>query len=429
MTATSTDRVPDKSRWIVLAVLTLIYGANFLDRQILSVLSEPIKKDLHLDDTQLGLLTGFMFAIFYTTFGIPVAWLADRVNRVKVIAAACAIWSVFCASCGLATGFVQLALARMGVGIGEAGGAPPSYSLLADYFPPKERGLAMGIFSFGVPIGIVLGSAFGGAVAAEHGWRAAFVAVAAPGFVLSLLALLVIRERRRGGADLNPDAAMAEAKVPLFESIALFFKSPILTLAAVSSGASGFVSYGILNWLPPLMMRDKGMTMADVAAWYSLALGAATAMGLFLGGWLADKWGRKDRRAYAWIPALAFLVGAPLFIAGLNVDDWRLSLALLMVPAGLASSWLAPMIAVVQNEAPACRRTVSSALLLFVLNLVGMGGGPFFVGRLSDYLSADLGKESLQAAMMGLVPFMGIAVLCLFALSVALKAPPQPKPE
>ena len=419
------DSSPSTYSWVVLLVLTLIYAFNFLDRQILTILAEPIKNDLNLSDTQLGLLSGFMFAIFYTTFGIPIAWLADRTHRVRLIAVACATWSIFCASCGLATGFVTLALSRIGVGVGEAGGAPPSYSLISDYFPPHRRALALGLFSFGVPLGTTAGAAFGGYVAATFGWRWAFPAVAAPGLILAVVLLLVVRERTRGVLDAKPDPALPEAaRLSLLESIVGFFRNRTLALTALAAGVSGFVGYGILNWLPAFLMRDKGMTLGDISAWYSLASGVSLALGLGVGGYLADQWGKKNPRAYALLPAWAFLLGVPLFAAALFAPNWALALVLVMIPNGLCIVYLAPVLAIVQNNAPASTRSVSSALLLFVLNLVGIGGGPLFVGFLSDHLVVHFGNDALQYAMLALCPFMVLAAGCHYLVSLSLKSKP-----
>ncbi|WP_371132643.1 spinster family MFS transporter, partial [Phenylobacterium sp.] len=287
----------------------MIYTFNFLDRQILSVLAEPIRKELHLSDTQLGMLTGLTFALFYTTFGIPLAWLADRVRRVWIIAVCCAVWSMFSAACGLATNFLQLALARMGVGVGEAGGNPASYSLISDYFPPERRGMALGLYQLGLPLGSTAGLAAGGWIAAEHGWRVAFFAVGAPGVFLALLLLLVVREPKRGEMDRAGHGPAADDPQPtLLHSIAAFFGDPLLRSTAVATSCSAFILYGFLNWAPAFLMRVRGMELTDIALYYSLISGAGAVAGTLGGGVLVDRLRRVSMRAYALTPALAFLL-------------------------------------------------------------------------------------------------------------------------
>lgn len=394
-------------RWLVLAILTAIYVFNFLDRQILSVLNEPIKAELRLSDAQMGALSGLAFALFYTTFAIPVAWLADRTSRIRIIALACAIWSACSAACGLAGNFTQLALARVGVGMGEAGGSPPSYSLISDYFGPRERGRALSIYSLGVALGPALGAALGGWVASRWGWRAAFVAVAAPGLLLALLAWRFVPEPRRGGLD----PKVAEVGGGLLDSFRDFIRNPALVAVAVTSGLSAFVGYAISAWTPALLMRTKGMSLSEVAAYYSVMTGLITAAGTLASGFAADWAGRRSVRAYALIPGLAYLIAAPFFVAALLAPGWRWTLACLAVPALLTNTFLAPALAVVQNAAPANRRSAYSALLLFVLNLVGLGGGPLFVGLMSDSLAPRLGADALRGALGLLVPLFLLTVV------------------
>ena len=394
-------------RYLVVTVLAVVYTFNFLDRQILSILAEPIRKDLHLSDTQLGMLTGLTFALFYTTFGIPVAWLADRARRTWIIAAACAIWSVFSAACGLAANFVQLAVARVMVGVGEAGGSPPSYSLISDYFPPTERGRGLAIYSLGVPFGSMFGSAAGGWVAANYGWRTAFFAVGLPGLLLAVLLLVLVREPKRGGLDaLAPGAEAHPPSPPLFTAIGGFFRNRTLVLTALSSGLSAFVGYATLNWAPAFLIRVKHMSLTDVALWYSLVVGLGGAVGTFGAGWLVDRLSHRSPRWYAWVPAIAFVASLPFFLGFLWVPTWRLALVFLIGPYLFVNMYLAPAITVVQNAVPPAQRTVSSAILLFILNLVGLGGGPVFVGLISDRAAAQWGERSLLVGLGALAPVL-----------------------
>jgi predicted MFS family arabinose efflux permease len=408
-------------RYLVVTILMVVYTFNFLDRQILSILAEPIRRDLHLSDTQLGVLTGLAFAIFYTGFGIPVAWLADRANRVRIIAAACAIWSLFSAACGMAGNFVQLLLCRIGVGVGEAGGSPPSYSLISDYFPPQDRGKGLAIYSLGVPFGSMVGSAAGGWIAANYGWRTAFYAVGLPGVLLALILLMVVREPKRGGLDIPADGqAEHEPTSPLAESVARFFRNRTLTITAFSSGLSAFVGYAVLTWAPPFLIRVKGMGLEEVALYYSLVLGITGAIGTFGAGWLVDRLSRADPRWYAFVPALAFAVSIPCFIGFLMAPSWPLALLCFAGPALLNNMYLAPALAVVQNAAPPAMRTVSGAILLFVLNIIGLGGGPVFVGMVSDRAAAEFGEASLQVGLAALIPVICLTIAAHWLASRAI---------
>jgi len=408
-------------RYVVVWLLVIVYTLNFLDRQLVSVLTEPIRKELKLSDTEMGMLGGLYFAAFYTFFGIPVGWLADRTKRIWIMSGACALWSAFTMGCGMASNFVTLAVMRMGVGIGEAGGSPPSYSLISDYFPPKERGTGLAIYSLGVPLGSMLGAALGGGIAAHYGWRMAFIAVGAPGVVMALVMLLVIREPKRGGLDAFAEGAEVHAPPPpLLSAVASFFSNRTLLLTAIASGLSAFVGYAGLNWNVPFLMRVKGMSLGDVAKYYSLVLGITGVIGTFAAGWIADKLGHLDRRWYAWIPALAFTLTIPFWLGMLWAPTWQLTLLFIAGPALLNNMYLAPALAVVQNAVPPARRTISGATLLFVLNLVGLGGGPVFVGRISDMAKPRWGDHSIAIGLAALIPVVAVTVLAHLAASYSI---------
>lgn len=410
--AVAAPKTATSYRYLVVWLLAVVYTLNFLDRQIVSILAEPIRKDLNLTDTQLGMLGGIAFALFYTTFGIPIGWLADRAPRVWIISAACALWSLFTALCGTATNFVQLALFRMGVGIGEAGGSPPSYSLISDYFKPEERGTALAIYSLGVPAGSMFGSALGGWIAAEHGWRMAFFVMGIPGLIMALILLLVVKEPKRGGLDaLAADGESHDKPPPIFTAIAGFFSNRTLVLTAIAAGLSAFVGYAALTWNPPFLMRVKGMSLTQVAAYYSLVLGITGMIGTFGAGWLVDKLSVKDRRWFAWVPAIAFAITIPFWIALLYAPTWQIALACIAIPALLNTCYLAPALAVVQNAVAPNRRTISGAVLLFILNLIGLGAGPVYVGRISDMAKAEYGDNSLTVGFAALIPIVGITIV------------------
>ncbi len=424
MTAASIPAAPATKgyRYLVVIVLAVVYTFNFMDRQIMSILQEPIRKELNLSDTQLGMLTGLAFALFYTTFGVLLAWAADRFKRTWIMAASCAVWSLFTALCGLATNFTQLALSRVVVGIGEAGGSPPSYSLISDYFPPKERGVGLAIYSLGVPIGSMVGAGVGGAIAAAYGWRIAFIAVGLPGLLLALVMLLLIREPKRGGLDPIAAGAVAhDPAPPMMSAIASFFANRTLVLVAISSGLSAFVGYAMLNWNPSFLMRVKGMSLAQVGAYYSLVLGITGMIGTFGSGWLVDKLSLRDRRWYAWVPAIAFVLTLPALAGLLWAPTWQIALLFLAVPSLLNNMYLAPALTVVQNAVPPARRTMSGAILLFILNLVGLGGGPLYVGYISDQAKAQYGDNSLMIGFVALFPMilLTIGAHILAAMSIA----------
>ena len=398
--------------FVVVALLSVVYTFNFLDRQLLSILSEPIRTELHLSYTQVGMLTGLTFALFYTTFGIPLAWLADRTHRVRLIATALAVWSMFSMACGMASNFVTLALARIGVGVGEAGGSPPSYSLISDYFPPKKRGMAMAIYSLGVPFGTALGSAVGAQIAAIYGWRRAFLAVGLPGVLLAVLLVIVIREPKRGRLDALADGATEHAgHVPLLESIRSFFANPTLVMTAIAAGLSAFVGYAVLNNAPAYLISNKHMSLHEIAIWWSVLNAVAGGFGTFGSGWLVDRLAHWNRAAYALVPAGAFAISVPFFLAFLQASTWQQAMLYLIVPILMGTVYLAPGIAVVQNAVAPGQRGTSSAILLFLLNLIGLGGGPLYVGLVADHFKPTHGVQALHFGLMALIPFFVVTVI------------------
>ncbi len=300
----------------------------------------------------------------------------------------------------------------MMVGIGEAGGSPPSYSLISDYFPARERGVGLAIYSLGVPLGTMMGVALGAGVAANYGWRIAFFVVGLPGLALALLMLLIVREPKRGGLDAVALGAEAHAPAPpVFTVIAAFFGNRTLLCTAIGCGISAFAGYGMLNWNAPLLMRVKGMSLKEVSLYYSLIVGLTGVCGTFASGWLADRLSQSDRRWYAWIPAIAFSISLPALAGLIWAPTWPIALMFIAIPALLNNMYLAPALAVVQNAAPTGQRTMAGAILLFVLNLVGLGGGPLFVGRVSDMAKAHYGSHSLLVGYAALGPVIVIAII------------------
>lgn len=416
--ASATGARPARGAWWVLAVLCFVYVLNFLDRQLLSILAKPIQDELGVTDSQLGLIGGLYFALFYCTLAIPVGWLADRTNRVKVLAFACGLWSAATTACGMASSYPQLVLARMTVGIGEAGGVPPSYAIISDYFPPHRRGTALGLFNLGPPIGQALGVAFGASIAAAYSWRDAFVSIGVVGIITAAIVFLFVREPVRGGLDLEPRSA---GPARFWDTCRAFFERPSLALAALASGVTQIVTYGTLGFATLFLMREKGMTLSEVAIWYALVIGLGSGLGIYVSGRLVDRLVPRFKAAYALIPAIGLSIAMPFFIGFVWAPTWPLALAFFIGPMVLNYFYLSPAVALVQQEVEPNQRVLSGALLLLVMNLMGLGLGPTYVGLMSDWFRPDHPGNSLQMAFYTLTPFYVLAVLLFFALARVLK--------
>lgn len=406
--------------YVVVWFLAIVYTMNFLDRQIVSILGKQISADLHLTKTQFGLLGGTTFALLYTTCGIGVAYLADRVSRTWVIALACAIWSVFTILCGTAQNFGQILLYRMGVGFGEAGGSPPSYSLISDYFPAEKRGAGLAIYSLGVPLGSMIGAFAGGKLALAFGWRTAFYVVGAPGLLLAVVMLLLVREPKRGGLDAVIDGEAHPPPPPLLTAVAGFFANRTLVLTAISSGLSAFCGYAGLVWNPQFLEAVKHMSEGDVAVYYALVLGITGIIGTFGAGWLVDRLGAKDRRWFAWVPAIAFALSIPSWVGLLWAPTWQLSMLFIAGLALMNNMYLAPALTVAQNAVAPARRTITGAILLFVLNLVGLGVGPVYVGWVADRAAPAHGDNALAYGYAAVIPFVVLTIIAHIAASMSI---------
>jgi predicted MFS family arabinose efflux permease len=396
-----------------LFVLTLVYAFNFLDRQILVILQEPIKVEMGLSDAQLGLLSGFSFALVYITAGIPIAYWADRSNRRNIIAAALTVWSGMTALSGLAQNYSQLLLARIGVGIGEAGGSPPSHSMISDYYPPAQRGTALAIYSTGVHLGVFLGFVAGGLIAQAYGWRIAFMAVGVPGIVLAVLLLLTVREPPRGRWE---SAAQAAYKPDLKETLATLSSFRSFRYLAIAGGLTAFVGYGNGNFAPSFMVRNHGLDMGEVGIILAIFGGGGGMVGTFLGGYLADRLGVKDRRWYLWLPAIAAALALPLGFPYLLLDDTTVVIGFLFVVTILINTYLGPLLAISHTLVPPAMRSLTSAVLFFVLNIIGLGLGPLTAGLLSDAYVPYFGEDSLRYAMLS-VAVLGSPAVLFFILA------------
>lgn len=383
-------------------MLFVVYVFNFLDRSILGILAQPIKDDLGLSDTQMGFLGGIAFAIFYTFLGIPIARLADKTVRRTLLSVCLALWSGMTVLCGFAANFTHLLLARIGVSIGEAGGSPPSHSMISDLFPEHRRATALSIYAIGIPVGAMLGSLFGGVLNDEYGWRMAFIIVGAPGLVLALVVRFTLAEPIRGASDAIVQQR-SEAP-PAMDVFKLLWTKKSFRYMALGAALHAFVSNGVGYWFPSFMIRTHGLDTTTVGIWL-FYLGFAGMVGTFLGGYLCDKFGKRDSRWYLWIPAAATLVAVPFQYLVYTGDDWQLAILLANIPVFLGAFYLGPSFALTQNLVGIRMRALAASVLLFVTNLVGLGLGPQLTGIVSDLLLSftDLGVDSLRWAMVSVL--------------------------
>ncbi len=484
-------------RAYVLFILVIVYTFNFLDRQIIGILAPAIQDELGLTDTQLGLMGGLAFALLYSTLGVPIAWLADRANRVWIMTGALTLWSGMTAVCGLAGNFWQLFLARVGVGVGEAGGVAPAYTLIADYFPPEKRARALAIYSFGIPIGSAVGIIFGGVVAALIDWRAAFIIVGLAGVALAPVFLLTVREVRAKGQSVQPVEAAGPASdvtrrilmgaglgaavgygvftvismlvaafgdasllVPGFWHLGfalggafiggnlgftwsvvrvLLKKWQSFFLLSIGTACSSMMGYGLFFWIPGFIIRSYGAELPEFFAWapgWLIPAGLAPArelvlmagyfygaivllggvFGIAAGGVLGDRLGGARKANYAIIPAIAFLVTAPALALAVLSPSLGAAFALYLIPTALGLVWLGPVLTAFQHLVEPHMRATASAVWLLINNLLGIGGGIYALGALSDAYNAQFGDESLRYAILtGTGLYLVAAVLFLFA--------------
>lgn len=392
-------------RRYALALLVAIYTFNFLDRAIVTTLLEPIKEELHLNDTEAGAMAGLWFGLFYTVLGIPLARWADRGDRPLIMTIAVTVWSGFTVLGGMAQNFLMLAVSRIGVGVGEAGCSPTAHSLISDYTPRDRRASAMAVYALGTPIGTMLGMALGALIAERFGWRAAFFVAGAPGLVFGLLALATLKEPRRQLKSL----ANAVPRIPLREVIAVLRGKPTFWLLAVGSGLGAMIGYAHANFMPSYFIRNHTPELTALASQFGMlprgflgvALGLGSGLGgivgALIGGKIADRLGAKDLRWYVTIPALAPLISTPIFLYAISTDHVALALPLLTLPHVFLTLWYGPVYGGVQSLVPGPMRAVTAALLLLIINVIGMIGGPTLFGAVNDALAnhslADTGLD------------------------------------
>jgi MFS family permease len=397
---------------LTINVLLVVYILNFIDRQIVGILAQPIAKELHLTDFHIGLMTGLAFALFYTGLGIPIARFADRpsTSRVKVIAVCLMIWSAMTALCGAAQTFLQLFLARVGVGIGEAGGTPPAHSLITQLASPTKRASALSFYQLGAPLGGLIAMVLGGYLADSVGWRWAFVVVGAPGVLLSLVVLALLRDPRADGT------ATETAMVPRLSFRAAFahiWASRANRLILLSVAFAATANYGLLIWGPIFLQRSFGLSAHVTGLWFGLANGIGSALGVWFGGQMGDRLIKRGKQHLLTGPAIALAVSSPLLVAGFLVHDWRL--AILLFFPGITLMWLhvGPTYSAVQGLVPATSRATASAAILLMQNLFGLGLGSPLIGKLSDHFKPELGADSVRWVLAVLV---GVVTLCAAAL-------------
>ncbi|MGN6155223.1 MAG: spinster family MFS transporter [Sphingomicrobium sp.] len=398
---------------VLLSLLLLAYILNFLDRQILGILAEPIKADLHLTDTQFGAIGGLAFALLYSVLGLPLAYLADRTSRSGVIAASVAVWSAFTALCGTATGYVQLFFYRLGVGIGEAGGVAPSYALIADYFPAERRARALAIYSLGIPLGLAGGSLIGAYLAHWVGWRSAFLVMGVAGLILAPILRTFVRDL--------PRAKPAAEGAPIAEVFPLLARKPSFWLLAFASSSSSLIGYALALWTPAVIMRSFGLDLVPTGQFLSSLLLIGGTAGVFAGGWLADRLGTGDKAWYARLPAIAWVISAFAWAAGLMAPNLWIAWPLLLVGNAVNILWLGPVITAVQHLAPARMRSTASGSFLLINNLIGLGAGPLLIGRVSDALKSSYGADALRAAAVAGTIFYLIAAILMFCAARRLQ--------
>jgi predicted MFS family arabinose efflux permease len=408
------DKAKPVNRAYVLFILVVVYTFNFIDRQIIGILAVPIKADLGLTDTQLGLMGGLAFALFYTGLGIPIAMLADRFNRTWIMTAALTIWSAMTAASGLATNFWQLFAARLGVGVGEAGGVAPAYSLISDFFPPDHRARALSIYSFGIPIGSAIGIVFGGIIASLLDWRIAFFIVGLAGIAIAPIFKLTIHEPQRGGFDRQREDVTPPGLKTILRLLA---KKPSFWLVSLGASCSSMMGYGLFFWLPSFFVRSYEMTLLSASLHYGAVLLVGGIAGIWAGGWFGDRFGQMKYSRYVNIPALAFICSIPFYLLAMLSTNQNLTFVVLLVPTALGLVWLGPVISVIQHLVPPNMRATASAIFLFINNLIGIGIGTLAIGALSDALQAQYGDDSLRYSILAGTGFYVLAASLFFLAS------------
>ncbi len=389
-------------RNFVLGLLTVVYVFNFLDRQIVNILGDAIVRDLGLSDTQFGMLSGIAFAAIYATLGMPIARWADASVRRNIIALAVAVWSSMTALCGAAQNFWQLFLARAGVGVGEAGGSPPAHSIISDIFPADKRATALSIYSLGIYGGVLVGYVAGGYLASEFSWRVAFVVVGLPGIVLAFMVRFLVHEPPRGLAESRSDVVPAA----FGEVVGVLWIRKTFRHIALGCALHAFVTYGLSAFLPIFLVRVHAMPIEQIGAILGLVAGIGGLIGTWGGGFLSDRLANRlgDTRWHLRVPLISTIAAIPFYWYSLVLAETGVAAAVTwFVPSVIAGMYLGPCLSMTHGLVGLRMRAQASAILFFVLNLIGLGIGPMATGALSDYLRADFGDESIRYALVIMV--------------------------
>lgn len=403
--------IAPRARRYALGMLTLAYALNFIDRQILVIIQGPIQEEMGLSFTQLGLLSGPAFAAVYVTAGIPIAYWADRGSRRNIIALAVTVWSGMTAVSGLAQNYLQLLLARLGVGIGEAGGSPPAHSMISDYYPPEKRATALAIYSSGLHAGIFFGFVIGGVISEYFGWRAAFMVVGFPGVIFALVFFLTVEEPERGHWE-SPEIATYQPT--LSETLTLLLRYRSFWYISLGAGFTAFAGYGNGNFMPLFLERTHGISGVELGVLLAFGGGGGGLLGTLLGGRFSDALGTRDPRWYLWVPAIAACLALPLSLPYLLLDDVRIVIPLLVLVTILINTYLGPCLAITHSLVPPAMRALTSAVLFFILNLVGLGLGPLVAGIMSDYFTPIYGDDGLRYAMLVVAAISSLGILMFF---------------
>lgn len=390
--------ITERQRGYTLFVLVLVFTSSHVDRQIMGILGQPIKESLMISDTQLGLLTGIMFAFFYATLGMPMAMWADRHNRRNLITFSVFTWSFMTALCGAAQNFMQLLLLRIGVGVGEAGSNPPSHSMIADLYPPERRATAMAIFGTGINWGILIGFLVGGWINEWYGWRTAFLVVGLPGILIAALVRYTVKEPPRGYSE---KLEAIQAPPPFWDVVKFLWNNNVLRNIIIAGTLVAFTGYASVIWVPIYLVRIHDMGTGAVGSYLALLIGAGGAIGIYMGGRIADGlariWGQQW---LPWVIAIASVLTIPTLYLAFVAETASAAIWAYAIPAALGTVYVAPGFALIQNETPLHMRSVAAAINLFVVNIVGLGLGPFTVGFLSDQFIPAYGEDSLRYALM-----------------------------
>ncbi len=385
----------------VLVLMTLVYAINFIDRQLLAILQDSIKADLGFSDTQLGLLTGFAFALFYVLAGVPIARWADRSDRRNIISLSIGVWSFMTAISGLAANYLHLLLARIGVGVGEAGCSPPAHSMISDIFPAEQRATALSTYSVGINIGIMLGFLLGGFLNEYYNWRVAFFVVGAPGILIALIFKFTVSEPIRGWSE---NRQVDNTSTPFGQVLKIIFKQRALVHLSLGAALSAFAGYGLTNWSASFFIRSFNVPTAELGIWLAVGVGLFGSIGTFGWGYLCDRYGRNDKRFYFWLPALAILLTVPFVLFSFGSSSVQTALILSLFPAMFTTGYLGAALAIFHGSVEPRMRATASALFFLILNVIGLGLGPTIIGAVSDYINPTYGNESVRYALLTIIP-------------------------